>query len=263
MGILEYNQQAESIYKKIEDKYGLAVYGSRNHSNKNMVFARGRTADPNNLTTKENRFSYPPPEHCKMLGRANYPMHPVMYAGESPQIIADELNLNINDLFHLAIFYTPKPVNFEYLLLLHDGIAVTNKWRKTLDEFKEVFKNNHPTSHPESPEKVWERVQSAAMAFRGNDYEETAAIAHHWLYGRGIDAILYPSLHNDDYCNFALNPKFVDQNLVLYRVHACKWLGDNLELHHTGYLDSGNMIWRNTSKEDHDELQNVYTNLQS
>ena len=259
----EIRKLAETKYKEIENKYGLSVYGSRTHANKKMVFARGKLAEHDNLTPKENRFGYPPPEYCKKLGRANYPEHPVLYAGESPEVIGGELSLKKDDWLHLAIFHTPEPISFEYLLLLHDEISIQNKWHKILHEFKHFMIKNHPEKHLETPEQVWERIQSAAKAFRNHNYEETAAIAFHWLYIRNIDAILYPSLRSDDYCNFALNTNFVDKNLHLYRVHACKWLGENLELHQTGELESGTIVWRQTNKDDVDEFQSGYANLQS
>jgi len=143
----EYKLLAETKYKEIEEKYGLSVYGSRNHKNFKMVFARGRKADKNNLTPTENRFGYLPPKYCKELGRANYPEHPVMYAGESVKVIGSELGLNEDDWMHLAIYHTPEPIRFEYLLLLHDGINKENKWYKILGEFKRFMKASpHITS---------------------------------------------------------------------------------------------------------------------
>lgn len=259
----KYKLLAETKYKEIEDKYGLSIYGSRGHKNFKTIFARGRKADVNSLIPTVNRFGYPPPEFCKSLGRANYPKHPVMYAGESPEVIGRELGLKENDWFHLAIYHTPEPIRFKYLLLLHDALSEKNKWRKILGKFRQFMKENHPVSHPENPEVVWQRIQSAAMAFRKNNYEETAAIAYHWLYIRGIDAILFPSLRSDEYCNFALNPNFVDKNLSLYCAHACKWKGEHIELHYTGYLESESVIWNTTNRNEYNEFQSGYANLQS
>jgi len=263
MNTEDYRLLAEAKYKEIEEKYGLAVYGSRNHKDFKMVFARGRKADNENLMPTKDRFGYPASQDCNKLGRANYPKHPVMYTGESVKVIGSELGLKEDDWMHLAIYHTPDPIKFEYLLLLHDDINKKNKWHKILNEFKQFMKERHPTSHPESPEKVWQRIQSAAMAFRNNNYEETAAIAYHWLYARNIDAVLYPSLSSNDYCNFALNPNFVDNNLRLYRVHVCRWKGENIELHHTGYLESNSMVWRTTSRDDFNEFESGYSNLES
>lgn len=142
----EYKLIAETKYKEIEEKYGLAVYGSRNHKDFKMVFARGRKADKNNLMPTENRFGYPPSKYCNELGRANYPKHPVMYAGESVKVVGSELGLNKDDWMHLAIYHTPEPIKFEYLLLLHDGINKENKWHKILGEFKQFMKEHHPAS---------------------------------------------------------------------------------------------------------------------
>lgn len=258
-----YRQIAETKYREIEKKYGLTVYGSRTHQSIRLVFARGRIADPENLTPLENQFGYPPVECCNEIGRAHYPRQPVMYVGESPNVIAAELRLTKNDWFHIAIFYTPRSVNFNYLLLLHEGMPDTNVWKKILLESKKHFMSSLPPKHSETPQQVWNRIQSAALCFRKNNYEETAAIAFHWLYVRGVDAILYPSIRTDDYCNFALSADFVDQHLALYRVHACRWLGENLEFHHTGKLEGKFLVWNKTSRGDWSDFENGYRSLLS
>ncbi len=185
-----------------------------------------------------------------------------MYVGNSSIITVKELGLEKNQWFHLAIYYTPQPITFECLLLLHDALSENNAWKAILMEFKKFSEDHHPKLYSESHELVWQRIQAAAMAFRGKNYKETAAIAYHWLYVRNMDAIIYPSIRDDEHCNFALNTSFVDKNLTLYKVHACRWNGEKIELHHTGHLESGFVIWNKTSREDFEQFENAYKDLQ-
>ena len=250
---------AEMRYRKLAASGGLSALAARGHENIKLTFVRGRVADPKNLTPTENHFSYPPADRCVGYGRAHIPHHPVLYAGETPAVIVEELRIPPDSWLHLAIFYTPAPVNFEYLLLLHDFLSLENRWSAVRDEL-----HHHLTEQgdlPEPVDRVWARMQEAAALFRGSDYADTSAIAHHWLYSKGLDAILYPSLRNDRWCNFALHPRFADR-LRQYCVLACRWTGSVFELHHTGRPnDTGQLHWEATSREDWQQFNSTYSHL--
>lgn len=252
---------AEIRYRDLAASGGLSALATRGHKNMKLTFVRGRIADPKNLTPLENHFSYPPSEKCKEYGRAHIPHHPVLYAGEAPAVIVEELRLPPNSWLHLAIFYTPEPIDFEYLLLLHDSLSPENIWSAVRDEL-----HHHLTEQVDLPEpidRVWSRIQQAAALFRGSNYSDTSAIAHHWLYSKGLDAVLYPSVRNDRWCNFALHPRFADR-LHQYCVLACRWTGSNFELHYTGRVsDTGQMLWEATSREDWQQFNSTYSHLSS
>lgn len=252
---------AESRYRVLAANGALSALAARGHENIKLAFVRGRRADPENLTPPENRFSYLPVGECVNYGRAHIPHCPVLYAGETPAVIVEELRLPPDSWLHLAIFYTPTPINIEYLLLLHDSLSSENRWSAVRDEL-----HHHLTRQanlPEPIDRVWSRIQEAAALFRGADYVDTAAIAHHWLYSKGLDAILYPSVRNDRWCNFALHPRFADR-LRQYCVLACHWTGTVFELHHTGRtIDNGQLRWEATSREDWRQFNSAYSHLTS
>lgn len=250
---------AEERYRQLAASGALSALAARRHENIKLTFVRGRIADPKNLMPTENHFSYPPADRCLSYGRAHIPHYPVLYVGESPAVIVEELRLSPDSWLHLAIFYTPAPVNFEYLLLLHDLLSSENIWSAIRDDL-----HHHLTKQSDLPvpvDSAWSRMQEAAALFRGSEYTETSAIAHHWLYTQGIDAILYPSVRNDRWCNFALHPRFADR-LRLFCVLACRWTGSFFELHHTGKLgDAGQLRWSATSREDWQQFNSTYAHL--
>ncbi|MDP2877592.1 MAG: RES domain-containing protein [Holophaga sp.] len=256
-----YVATAEMRYRKLAENGGLSALAVRGHESIKLTFVRGRIADPTNLTPTENHFSYPPADKCGDYGRANIPHYPVLYAGETPAVIAEELGISPNSWLHLAIFYTPDPVNFEYLVLLHDMLSSENRWSTVREEL-----HHHLTEQADLPaqvENVWSRMQEASALFRGPDYADTSAIAYHWLYTQGLDAILYPSARNDRWCNFALHPRFADR-LRQYCVLACHWTGSVFELHHTGRpSDTGQLRWEATTREDWQQFKSTYSHLTS
>lgn len=250
---------AEQKYNEIESEYGLTAIGSRVHPSTRLVFLRGKKIDESTRMPTLNQFSYPPSHICTGYGRANIPHYPVLYTGESPAVIAEELELSPGSWLNLAIFFTPAPKRFEYLLLLHDELDSSNIWAPIRDELRKHITES--SNRPESADVIWSRIQRASQLFRGQDYGITSAIAHHWLYTRGIDAVLYPSIRNDKWCNFAIHPRFAG-DLQLYSVLDCRWTGKDIELHNTGIPDAlGKLDWRATNRDDWQQFNSVYANL--
>jgi hypothetical protein len=266
VGFAEYHERAIARYHAIKERCGLKLVPSILHEDAREVFFRGRIADPNSLTPRQNRFSYPPRQYCTGYGRANIPYHPVFYAGQCADVIANDLRLELNSWLHIAVFYAPRPVRIRRLLLVHDEFAAEGYWAKCRDSVKEdIIRNTDPSSFSrEEIEDSWKRLQATALQFRTPNYEDTSAISHFWLYQSELEGIVYPSLRRDDFCNYALHPGFVDSHLKLYCVHACFWKADQLELHHIGYpADDHTLTWRRSTDVDGAEWTNGYQALKS
>lgn len=257
----EHHQAAVAHYHSIRLKYGLEAATTVTLHESREGFIRGRKANPQYLKPIENHFSYPPAQYCNLHGRANIPGFPVFYAGETPETIAEEIRLQNGDWLHLAVFYTPSPVKLEALLLLHDAYNSDSMWSQYRDEMREHIKNN-PNDFGKKA-LAWERIQSSALQFRVEDYRDTSAISHFWLYEKAIDAIVYPSVKKDAYCNFALAPSFVDRSLELYRVYTCLWVDEKLQAHYTGRIENGRVAWNDFSQEDYDQWHSGFSSLTS
>lgn len=260
-----FHDLAIARYNRISEQCGFKLVPTTLHENNKEVFFRGRIADPNNLTPSENRFSYPPRQYCTGYGRANIPYHPVFYAAQCAEVIANELRLELDSWLHIAVFYAPQPARIRRLLLVHDGFAGKGYWAKCRNAAKEeIIRNTDPSFSRDEIEDAWRRLQVTALQFRTPNYEHTSAISHYWLYQAGLEGIVYPSLRNDEFCNYALHPEFVDNQLKMYCVHACFWRRDELELHHVGFpVDDQKITWRTTTPADAAEWTNKYPSLMS
>lgn len=256
----KYHDDAVQRYHAIREAYGLEAMVSCTLYDEKFGFIRGRRADSTTIKPLDNLFSYPPPEFCKSFGRANVPGFPVFYASDSVDVIADEVRLEDGDWIHVAVFFTPDPVTMEFLLLLHDGFSGDPEWAGLRDEIR-----NHISKHPDDFGRtplVWDRIQNSALQFRLDNYQDTSAISHFWLYEKGVDAIVYPSIRNDNWCNFAVSPTFVDRHVKCYRVYACRWVGGQMEAHFTGTPDEDNKIaWSDFSSKDYDEWASGFESL--
>ena len=263
MDKLEYHRLAIAHYHSIRERAGFQIIPTVAMEGAKEVFFRGRIADPLNLTPPQNHFSYPPPQYCTGYGRANIPYHPVFYAGRSPQVIANELRIELNSWLHIGVFYSSRPTRITRLLLLHDGFTKQELWAKHRDTAQERILAEWKSA--DDPEVIWQRLQATALAFRGPNYQDTSAISHFWLYEVGLDGIVYPSLQNNDFCNYALSPSFVDTNLRLCCVHACFWRLDRLELHFIGFPtdDQQSLRWRETDATDVKDWLGGYPTLMS
>lgn len=254
------HQATVAKYHLIRETYGLGDVGSSVLQGVRMVFFRGRTVDPKDLTPKANHFSYPPAEYCLTYGRANIPGFPVFYAGESPAVVLDELHIKIGDWLHLAVFKMPIPADIELMLLIHDQFCAPSRWADLRNELREHVRNSDALAG--RPDETWDRMQQTPMQFRREDYSDTAAISHFWLHEKNIDAVVYPSIRNDEYCNFALSPDFVDHHVQLHCVHACRWTGKYLELRYVGRTEDGRSLnWAEWTQDDWNEFNTGYKDL--
>ena len=257
----KYVENHEQNYKEISIRFGLDVFVGRQHSTMKMIFMRGKKIHKNNITPVENHFSYPPSDFCKVLGRANYPNYPVFYAGESGSVICDEVEIIEDELFHLGIFRTKESVSLNCVLFLHDELNDMNGWKNVLTESKKYVRDQVSS---EKFGSVWSKIQEASNIFRldRSKYDLTATIAYEWIYNKGMDAIIYPSVRNDNFCNFALNPKFVDDNLELYKVLLCKRKNDdNLAFLKKGMYIDNEMVWSVFDEDDYNEYISLYKHL--
>ncbi|MEZ5403763.1 MAG: RES domain-containing protein [Bryobacteraceae bacterium] len=242
-------------YIAISKKYGLNAAFSCHTDLERHVFFRGRAPAPTELRPLENVFSYPPPQFCRSYGRANLPRQPVLYAAETPETIADELRLSDEAWLHIAVFYTPEPVVMKVMPFLHSGFTAENEWSELRDAFKTFVEEGGDARFGVKPVPLrFTRIEALAMAFRGDDYAETAILAHYWLNNPRpelkADAIVYPSVRRDDACNFAIASGFVDAHLRLFRVFLCRFAGGRFQVESTGEVSVGGSLWWREPNED-------------
>ena len=160
-----------------------------------------------------------PPKHLSKLGRANRPSQPKFYCSSHPDPLAFELGLRPGDFLTIATWRViPKlsvisvgftPSTFESL----DSLRFHEPWMG----YDELKKNQRVLTDFFS-----ESFVKKVMVGQHHLYKLSAAMAEALLTGHGEAAVAglhYPSVAmfaNQD--NFALDPKFVELHMEIYRV---------------------------------------------
>lgn len=250
---------AKQAYMQISIDYSLWAQYAIKHKKKKMVFLRGRKINETKLDiTSKETFGLPPSNVVKSRGRANIAYHPVLYVGQTPEIITNEIDISIDDVFYLEIYANKLPVDFNYISFLNKNIPKENKWLGHHNRFLDEVKNKYSDKFS----KIDESLEAVSKLFTESNYDITAPIAHEWLYNRNIDAILYPSNPNPIYCNFAISPRFYEDHLFIYKIHNVKLKSNGyIEFIKTGDIDSQGIIWRETTRTDHHEFNSAYKHL--
>ena len=250
-------EAATRRYHEIKDEYGLPHAASLRLEGARQAYLRLVVSNPTESASQRDCYSHPRPSDCRTHGRAHIPGHPVLYAGESPQVIIDELGVKAGTWIHIAVFYTPDPVDLTYLFLIHGGFSSDTRWAQYRDQLREHAQRPDQAANP--VDISWRLLAKTALLFRTENYQDSSAIAYFWLYEKQLDGIVYPSLRNDEYCNFALSPRFVESSVALYCVHRCRWTGELIELSATGKPTNGGRIeWNAYNQQDWAEFDSGY-----
>lgn len=159
------------------------------------------------------------------------------------------------------MFYLPEPVDVKYLLLVHEDFSADRVWSRFRVELRDRV---HASTRGglESGRSEWKKIQMAAQQFRGENYTDTSAITHYWLYEKKLDGVVYPSVRDDDYCNFALAPRFVEESVRFHCVHLCRWRDDRIELVKTATTGKRQgLVWEKSTIDDWSDFADSYRSL--
>jgi len=160
-------------------------------------------------------YSYPRPENCTEIMRANLPRFPVFYCSHHPTTAILEME-KWND---------------------NETKYVVSKWVKK----NKTFQFSHIPTYPDRPEfsdiliqtvQKWangnESYKNGLIKFlefvgneiiKDNDYSVSAYISYKYIYENNIDLLSYPSCIDFRGINFAISPNIIDKEIVLDRVY--------------------------------------------
>jgi hypothetical protein len=231
--------------------------------NTNIYRAR-RFSDIKNLNLR-SEFSYPPVSFCKKSLRANVAFNPVFYASDhiltSLREIID-INNFVPEKYCLSVWKIRENVRFNVSPFIFGSLDQSCRY----NELSESIINRIPNKLKDDVSKdvyINSLINYSKLFIHPNSYVVSSFIGHLYLYAKyeiNTDILIYPSVQVDRKAvNFAINPNFADENLILERVYNVSVNKYNLLTHemelvfHDYATISNNMLkWINV--EENDEL---------
>jgi len=204
-----------------------------------------------------NTFSYPNSIVCKKNGRANIAEKPVFYSAENVNVALNEVWPQKDDIIHLSIWRLKGDVsNFRVSVCLSDDISKDNLWYGANLRIKDAIKRELDYHDQTSAIDLFKLLAKTFFSEK-YPYLMSSTAAYLFLYAYGIDALVYPSFSwRARFCNYALNPGFVDRNLEIlgvYKLHVreSNQVADIVDLVSVGTYNGAKILWREPSSDDY------------
>ena len=171
-----------------------------------------------------NTFGMPPRIETR-LNRANLIGYPVFYASTNSDIAMQEIRASIGSEYYVSVWDKPPAVDMRISVLLLSAVENNELggWIKAgidrLEKELNVSKDILP--------RIMHSIRLRSRLFTESNYDITAKMAHNLLYFRASnsDAIVYPSVVNEQKNNFAVNSDFVNKYLIPQRCYKFKYIG--------------------------------------
>ena len=209
------NYMVPRLFKVIEE-FPLSIY-------------RARPASDFDYWDKA-QFRHPPPESCKLMGRANFTAHPVFYGAFSAETAIRELmiqdrRIKNDDKVFISEWKLTYPQPFCMAFLLYPENTFNNALYSTFEEmsttqYDELVKNEKDFD-AEMHKQLYRKIGGYFIQKEIDKYPLTAFIANNLFYGgkepyMNSPIIAYPSVAGAfSGVNYAIEKGFAEQYLEL------------------------------------------------
>lgn len=205
-------------------------------------------------------YSYPPPHICKTNGRVNLAGTSVFYCSNDFMPALLEAKPKINDEGFLSIWTGNTNRKIKVGHFLPNNLRPDNAWSKFAIESFNDLKNNIPEALKPKLKHIEKLNDFLAKKFieEKAPYHLTSMLSWELFYGQlWSDVILYSSvISNSRFCNMAIHPNSVNENLLFEKVIIFKVVGFKngipiLNLRsEAGHLNNSKIEWKElTGKE--------------
>ena len=277
-GVLNVDDFIKEIEHILSQEFGLLINYLLpfKHNEFKLKYFRARALDTFENINIIREHSYPPLSITNM-GRCNFPKYPVFYCSNDPMtaLLEVERNNGVLDkkfciskwelrptdekLFFQYFLSSPLPENNPFIALQKD----------LLKRINEPFEKSLNISLDEArKEGLIEYLTFLDNSFIEDDnYSLSASLAHRALYAHHnyrADILMYPSVQTQfKGVNMALNPNFVENNLILTRLYEValeKYNAKTGKMNVTFYRYAKvekNMIWWYDLSPDNKDYEQV------
>lgn len=252
--------------------YGLPL----KHKDFTLNFFRARALESFEHIDIIREHSYPPLSVTK-IGRCNFPKYPVFYSSNDPLTALLEVERNSGEpgkkfcISKWELRPSEETLFFQYFLsspLLknnHFNFLQKDLWKKINEQFEKSFNTGLDEARKEGLIEYLSFLDDSFI--RDDNYSLSASLAHRALYAPHnfrADVLMYPSVQTHfKGVNMALNPNFVENNLMLTRLFEVSLENYNPK---TGKMNitfyryakvEKNMIWWYTISPDDKDYEQI------
>lgn len=237
----------------------VTYYTSNNFNSLNFYRARVKIDVNKEDISLVQTFSNPPTAFCD-FGRANLKYKSVFYCSDNPICSILETKPKEGDEGFLSVWKGNTKKSLKLGICLPPEFPHFNEWYKIANR---VFFENQKKLLGKAKEKT--RHIQLLYSFIADrfikeeyPYPLTSMISNEMFFGDlWRDFIVYPSLINTNYCNIAIHPNTVINNLVFSKVirfKVGKIKGNQIQykLGQTGEIQNNQIIWRERTKKETD-----------
>lgn len=204
-------------------------------------------------------FSYPPPNFCRVNGRANLKGKSVFYCSDSGLTAIYESKPKPGDTVVLSIWKVKADREVKAALFLPENIKNENHWSAEAKDLHNYLKNQIRFLNSEKDEQI--NLLNAFVCDRfveeSNPYALTSWLSDYALYRDfEIDLIVYPSfITGSVFCNLAIHPNFIDrfvrlEKLFQFKIESISIQTIDYALGLVGTPGPTNIIWKEVSLTD-------------
>jgi hypothetical protein len=255
----------EQIYNKFYD-YAFALstnFGFLNTENFNKrKFYRVRLnidrkkEDVNLIQT----YSYPPKAFCSSNGRVNLAGNSLFYCANEPTPALIECKAKIGDEGFLSVWSGNTNRKIKVAHYLSSNLRADNAWSKMAQENLQDLKNKCPKKLISKLKHIEALNNFLAKKFieENAPYYLTSMLGWELFYGQfWTDLIIYSSVvTNSRFCNMAIHPNSVNENLRFEKVIVFKVIGfeKNMPIFQLrtefGHLKNTKIEWKKLTNEE-------------
>jgi hypothetical protein len=175
-------------------------------------------------------YSYPPIIHANTL-RANLKNYPVFYGSDQPgtsiiEYYQNYSDLNLDEKFCLSIWSIRPNTRIRVSPFIFSSLRKENPYNGISElMLKELPAKFQAVYSDEESLKKKDILEFYSEAFvRDESHVLSSILAHRYLYANHnlrTDILIYPSVQTDRMAvNFAIQPNFVDESMVLEKVYV-------------------------------------------
>lgn len=246
------------VLRAVQDAFSiLPTVGNKISGKFSVVRAREINSEKEDIT--DFLTFGPPPISETSQGRANLVGYPVMYAATDGRTAMREIGAIPGQEYYVSIWEKRLETPIMVSLYTIHGSPSTDLHHWVKDALKFVV--NEIGLLPKDTDKFLHAMKLRSALFLMENYDISARLAHGLIFNKSelADAVIYPSVVENNRCCFAISPEFTYSSMKLVRVYRMVFSeGFIFRSMARGRPEKGKLDWKKTGEYEIDEEEHRY-----